>query len=56
MNAEYLYILFCNLGLIEERKSSIFYFLNWSIADLQCCVSFKCTAKWYIDRDRDIYI
>ena len=30
-----------------------FYFLNfyWSIADLQCCISFRYTAKWisYID-------
>ena len=23
------------------------YFLNWSIVDLQCCVSFRCTAQWF---------
>ena len=22
-------------------------FLNWSIADLQCCISFSCIAKWF---------
>ena len=24
-----------------------FFFLNWSIVDLQYCVSFRCTAKWF---------
>ena len=23
------------------------FFLNWSIVDLQCCVSFRYTAKWF---------
>ena len=26
---------------------SLFFFLNWSIVDLQCCVSFRCKAKWF---------
>ena len=25
----------------------IWVFLNWSIVNLQCCVSCKCTAKWF---------
>ena len=23
------------------------FFLNWSIADLQCCANFCCTTKWF---------
>ena len=27
----------------------LFYFIfYWSIVNLQCCVSFKCTARWFI--------
>ena len=32
------------------REEVTFYFIlffNWSIVDVQCCVSFRCTAKWF---------
>ena len=36
----------CELN-IEHKVTFIFlYFLYWSAFDLQCCVSFRCTAKW----------
>ena len=25
----------------------VFSLFNWSIVDLQCCVSFGCPAKWF---------
>ena len=27
-------------------RKVVFFFFNWSIFDLQCCVNFCCTAKW----------
>lgn len=29
-----------------RQELVIFFFLNWSIIDVQHCISFKCTAKW----------
>ena len=26
---------------------SFFFLLSWSRVDLQCCISFRCTAKWF---------
>ena len=31
------------------------YFLNWSIVDLQCCISFSCTARWFIHTHIHLY-
>ena len=36
---KYLYMV---LALLQQ----IIYFLNWSIADLQCCASLCCITKW----------
>ena len=33
----------------------VYLFFNWSTVTLQCCVSFKCTAKW-IRCDSDIHM
>ena len=30
-----------------RHSSVIMTFLNWSIVDLQYCVGFRCTAKWF---------
>ena len=38
----------CNNGLRHSgRKNSVFCFFNWSIIDLQYCVNFRCTSKWF---------
>ena len=45
MSQQYKHSLFSPFG---RRDIFFFSFLNfyWSIVDLQCCISFYCTAKW----------
>ena len=31
-----------------SRPQFTLFFLNWSIVDLQCCISLRCIAKWFI--------
>ena len=31
----------------NKFKAFILFFLNQSIVDLQCCINFQCTAKWF---------
>ena len=32
---------------IKMKYVLLFSFLNWSVFALQCCVSFRCIAKWF---------
>ena len=35
------------VGRISRRQFFFFFFPNWSVVDLWCCVNFCCTAKWF---------
>ena len=37
-------------GVMSREKCCsvrVFFSFNWSIVNLSCCVSFKCTAQWF---------
>ena len=36
-----------HLKQFDYRWIGLLLFLNWSIVDLQSCVSFRCTTKWF---------
>ena len=35
------------ISFLSEFLKNFFSFFNWSLVDIQCCVSFRCTAKWF---------
>ena len=41
----YLIVLFW-LFVLFSKETHLFFF-HWSIVDLQYCISFRCTAKWF---------
>ena len=32
---------------VDHLLKKFFLILYWHIIDLQCCMSFRCTAKWF---------
>ena len=52
--AQLQFILF--FFLILKFYLFTYLFFYWSIVDLQCCTSFRCTAKWFSYTHTHIYI
>ena len=48
----YTWLCFSLPVLVSQFLFSLYLFIYWSIIDLQCCVSFSYTAKWF----RYIYV
>ena len=36
-----------SLSLLLKTNKLIIFFLSWTMSDLQCCVTFKCSTKWF---------
>ena len=51
-----IYILYFNYLFMILAYFSLFNHFYWSIVNLQCCINFRCTVKWFHYTHIHIYV